>query len=98
MPFLGIESTAHTFGASMIDDQGRILTNVNSTFRPPTGVGIHPRKAAEHLSEVSSGVIEKALQGFVERFIPDAIGYSAGPGLVTQLVILRAPVLGHASE
>jgi len=79
--FLGIESTAHTFGASIVDDQGKIHTNVNSTYRPPTGVGIHPRKAAEHLNEVSSIVIEKALQGPVERFLPDAVGYSAGPGL-----------------
>ena len=65
----------------MIDHQGRILTNVNSTYRPPTGVGIHPRKAAEHHNEVSSSVIEQALQGPRERFYPDAVGYSAGPGL-----------------
>jgi len=79
--FLGIESTAHTFGASIIDDQARILTNVNSTYRPPTGIGIHPRKAAEHHNEVSSSVIAQALQGPGERFLPDAVGYSAGPGL-----------------
>jgi len=79
--FLGIESTAHTFGASIIDDQARILTNVNSTYRPPTGIGIHPRKAAEHHNEVSSSVIEQALQGPGGRFLPDAVGYSAGPGL-----------------
>jgi N6-L-threonylcarbamoyladenine synthase len=79
--FLGIESTAHTFGASIIDSDGRILTNVNDTYRPPTGIGIHPRKAAEHHNEVSSGVIEKALQGPSEKFLPDVVGYSAGPGL-----------------
>ena len=65
----------------MIDDQGRILTNVNSTYRPPTGIGIHPRKAAEHHNEVSSGVIEKALQGVEDGISPDAVCYSAGPGL-----------------
>src|SRR5437899_2922852 len=81
MLFLGIESTAHTFGASMIDDQERILTNVNSTYRPPTGIGIHPRKAAEHHNEVSSGVIGKALQGVEDGISPDAVCYSAGPGL-----------------
>ena len=81
MLFLGIESTAHTFGASLIDDQDSILTNVNSTYRPPTGIGIHPRKAAEHHIEVSSGVIEKALQGVGHRVTPDAVCYSAGPGL-----------------
>ena len=81
MYFLGIESTAHTFGASISDDQGKILTNVNSTYKPPTGIGIHPRKAAEHHNEVSGGIIEKALSGPAERFSPDAICYSAGPGL-----------------
>ena len=81
MYFLGIESTAHTFGASISDDQGKILTNVNSTYKPPTGIGIHPRKAAEHHNEVSSGIIEKALGGPGDGFSPDAICYSAGPGL-----------------
>ena len=81
MYFLGIESTAHTFGASISDDQGKILTNVNSTYKPPTGIGIHPRKAAEHHNEVSGGIIEKALSGPGEGFSPDAICYSAGPGL-----------------
>jgi N6-L-threonylcarbamoyladenine synthase len=65
----------------MIDDQGSIITNVNSTYRPPTGIGIHPRKAAEHHNEVSSGVIQQALQGLGERLLPDAVCYSAGPGL-----------------
>src|SRR5256712_13862401 len=81
MLFLGVESTAHTFGASVIDDQCTIITNVNSTYRPPTGIGIHPRKAAEHNNEVSSGVIEKALKGSGDRGSPDAVCYSAGPGL-----------------
>ena len=81
MYFLGIESTAHTFGASISDDQGEILTNVNSTYKPPTGIGIHPRKAAEHHNEVSGGIIEKALVGLQEESLPDAICYSAGPGL-----------------
>src|SRR5438445_4212057 len=81
MLFLGIEATGHTFGARMIDGQGRIVTNVNSTYRPPTGIGIHPRKAAEHHNEVSSSVIEKALQGIEDRASPDAVCYSAGPGL-----------------
>jgi N6-L-threonylcarbamoyladenine synthase len=79
--FLGIESTAHTFGASISDDQGKILTNVNSTYKPPTGIGIHPRKAAEHHNEVSGGIIEKALCVLGAGLLPDAICYSAGPGL-----------------
>ncbi len=80
---LGIESTAHTFGASLIDSHGRIVTNENATYRPPPGAGIHPRKAAQHHVEVADRVIRRALtrdEG-KNRFVPDVIAYSAGPGL-----------------
>src|SRR5207247_8772038 len=52
---LGVESTAHTFGASMVDDDGSIITKVNSTYRPPAGVGIHPGQAsADHAAVTGS--------------------------------------------
>src|SRR5437763_14839223 len=79
---LGVESTAHTFGASMVDDDDRVITNVNSTYRPPAGVGIHPRKASEHHAAVSDSIIGKAIRSSEGgQFDPDAIAYSAGPGL-----------------
>lgn len=79
---LGIESTAHTFGASIVDSGGRIIANENSTYKPPPGVGIHPRKAAHHHVEVADEVIRRALwKGREKRWIPDVIAYSAGPGL-----------------
>jgi N6-L-threonylcarbamoyladenine synthase len=79
---LGIESTAHTFGASVVDSSGKILTNVNSTYRPPAGIGIHPRKASEHHVEVAERVVRQALReqnGSI--IVPDIVAYSAGPGL-----------------
>src|SRR5260370_20000294 len=79
---LGIESTAHTFGASLVDGQDRIVTNVNSTYRPPVGVGIHPRKASEHLATVADEIVKTALSTKDGRSIdPDVIAYAAGPGL-----------------
>ena len=79
---LGIESTAHTFGASLVDDQDRIVTNVNSTYRPPVGVGIHPRKASEHLASVADSIVKTALSNKDGSSIdPDVIAYAAGPGL-----------------
>jgi len=79
---LGIESTAHTFGASLVDDRDRIVTNVNSTYRPPVGVGIHPRKASEHLASVAHGIVKTALSTEDGSSIePDVIAYAAGPGL-----------------
>ena len=79
---LGIESTAHTFGASIVDRAGQIWTNVNSSYRSPAGIGIHPRKASEHHAEVASQIVEQALKGKSgSQLIPDIIAYSAGPGL-----------------
>ena len=82
MQCLGIESTAHTFGASIVEDAGRIITNVNSTYRPPVGVGIHPRKASEHHAEVSDQILKRALISPDGRTLdPDMIAYAMGPGL-----------------
>src|SRR5438309_10143077 len=79
---LGIESTAHTFGASLVDDRDRIVTNVNSTYRPPVGVGIHPRKASEHLASVADSIVKTALSTKDGSSIdPDVIAYAGGPGL-----------------
>ncbi len=81
MMCLGIESTAHTFGASIVND-GRIITNVNRTYRPPPGIGIHPRKASEHHVTVSEDVVAKAIKSpNGHQFHPDIIAYAAGPGL-----------------
>jgi N6-L-threonylcarbamoyladenine synthase len=82
MMCLGIESTAHTFGASLVDGEDRIITNVNSTYRPPPGIGIHPRKASEHLASVSDEIVKTALTANDHSSIdPDVIAYAAGPGL-----------------
>jgi N6-L-threonylcarbamoyladenine synthase len=78
---LGIESTAHTFGASLVDSDQRIIANVNSTYRPAPGVGIHPRKASEHHATVCSAVVKQALSGSGRPTVPDIIAYAAGPGL-----------------
>jgi N6-L-threonylcarbamoyladenine synthase len=77
MNILGIESTAHTFGASICSDQ-KIVTNVNSTYRPPAGIGIHPRKASEHHTEVSENIVRQAIP---KNHDIDAVSYAAGPGL-----------------
>jgi N6-L-threonylcarbamoyladenine synthase len=82
MMCLGIESTAHTFGASVVTDDGTIITNVNSTYRPPPGIGIHPRKASEHHAEVADVVVGKAISSpNGGQLDPDIIAYAAGPGL-----------------
>lgn len=78
---LGIESTAHTFGIGLATEEGRILANENSVYRPASG-GIKPSEAAEHHSKVAAEVLRAALRssGLSLRQI-DAIAVALGPGL-----------------
>lgn len=79
---LGIESTAHTFGCSIVDSCGRVLSDERDVYKAPEGSGIHPREASRHHMEVSSTVFQKSLQaaGMTMEKV-DIVGYSAGPGL-----------------
>jgi N6-L-threonylcarbamoyladenine synthase len=84
---LGIESTAHTFGAAVVEDSSqdegfRILSDKKDIYKAPEGAGIHPREASRHHVETSSTVVGSALRearvGIADL---DFISYSAGPGL-----------------
>ncbi len=79
---LGIESTAHTFGCSLVDSNGKILSDARDAYKAPEGSGIHPREASRHHMEVSPAILEQALSsaGASMKDI-DIVGYSAGPGL-----------------
>lgn len=77
---LGIESTAHTFGASVI--RGRqILSNEKSLFSTENG-GMIPVKVSEHHVEVCDKVIDDAIKrsGMKKEDI-DVVAYSASPGM-----------------
>ncbi|GAB6946109.1 KEOPS complex N(6)-L-threonylcarbamoyladenine synthase Kae1 [Vulcanisaeta sp. JCM 16161] len=78
---LGIESTAHTFGVGIASEDG-VLININDTYTPPQGVGIHPRVAADHHVVVGPRLLSEALRrlGIGIRDI-DAVAFSMGPGL-----------------
>jgi N6-L-threonylcarbamoyladenine synthase len=79
---LGIESTAHTFGVGIASSSGTIIANINSTYKPPPGKGIHPREAAQHHCEVAPQVLQQAIQEAKIRLNEiDVIAFSAGPGL-----------------
>ena len=82
---LGIESTAHTFGAGIVKQENakiKFLCNERDIFKPGIGFGIEPAKAGKHHEEVSECVLARALKkanlGLIDI---DAIAYSAGPGL-----------------
>ena len=79
---LGIESTAHTFGCSVVDSRGNILSDVRSTYKAEEGSGIHPREASRHHMELSPDILKNALKS-ANILMDDinVVGYSAGPGL-----------------
>lgn len=82
---LGIESTAHTFGAALVesDDQTlRIISDKKDVYKAPEGAGIHPREASRHHVETSAKVIGDVIHDSrIAMDDVDFISYSAGPGL-----------------
>ena len=73
---LGIESTAHTFGCSVIDSRGKILSDARDVYKAPEGSGIHPREASRHHMEVSPDILRNALKsGNVTMKDIDIVGY-----------------------
>ncbi|MFP4229928.1 MAG: KEOPS complex N(6)-L-threonylcarbamoyladenine synthase Kae1 [Candidatus Nanohaloarchaea archaeon] len=74
MRILGLESTAHTFAASTVDEE-EIYTNEKDMFEPDEG-GIHPREAAEHHYQKAEEVIKRGLEEPI-----DAVAFSQGPGI-----------------
>ncbi len=78
---LGIESTAHTFSASVASEAG-IMSNVRDVYVPAEGSGIHPVEAAEHHAAAAVDVVTKAIyQAGIGRAQIDGVAYAMGPGL-----------------
>ena len=87
MYVLGLEGTAHTISASILDEN-RIYSLVSKTYRPKEG-GINPRDAAEfHFSNIVQ-VIDQAISD--ANMVPEKINlisFSRGPGLPPSLKIV----------
>jgi N6-L-threonylcarbamoyladenine synthase/protein kinase Bud32 len=85
---LGIESTAHTFGIGLIDENGKVLFDEKSIYVPPLGSGIHPREAAQYHIENAVNILKMALKNSKLRFGDiDLVSFSQGPGLPNCLQI-----------
>ncbi|MBW2978376.1 hypothetical protein KY331_06025, partial [Candidatus Woesearchaeota archaeon] len=79
---LGIESTAHTFGLSIVTNKGKILVDEKTIYKPPLGSGIHPRKSGEHHTQNAAKVLESALKKSKLNLKDiDLFAFSRGPGL-----------------
>jgi len=79
MKVLGIESTAHTFGVGVVNED-EVLCSVKSMFEPESG-GIHPRKAAEHHYQHALEKLNEAKQKSGSFDELDAVAFSRGPGI-----------------
>lgn len=81
MKCLGIETTAHTFGVSVVTEDKKILSNTRDMFKTESG-GMIPAQLADHHVKVCDKVIKQALQeaGLTMDEI-DLISFSQGPGM-----------------
>ncbi len=80
MIVLGLEGTAHTVSAGIIDEED-ILSTVSSTYVSENG-GIHPREAAIHHSEkIVPNIKEALLKAGITMEDVDLVAFSRGPGL-----------------
>ncbi len=86
MLVLGIESTAHTFGAGITDGK-EILANEKDTYKPKQG-GIIPREAADHHYKFAPNIIKSALdKASVKLKDIDIFAFSQGPGIYSPLKV-----------
>jgi len=78
---LGLEGTAHTFGAALVTSEGEVLSNIRKAYSPKEG-GMHPREAAEHHSQHASVTIRQAMEKAGVSY-PELglVSFSRGPGL-----------------
>jgi N6-L-threonylcarbamoyladenine synthase len=81
---LGIECTAHTFGASIINDRYEILSNYNISMKS-TYSGLIPVEIMEHHAEFAKSIIQDALKQSNTQ-IND----------ITHISISNEPGMGHA--
>lgn len=77
---LGIESTAHTFGVSVLKGK-KILSNTRKAFTTTSG-GMIPAKVADHHVQIFDEIYKKSLQeaGINSKKI-DVIAFSGSPGI-----------------
>jgi len=94
---VGIETTAHTFGAAVIRN-GKILSNVRDLFTTEKG-GLIPMEVKKHHEVVAPMVYEKALKDAkIDESDVEAIAFSNAPGLAPCLLAGIMFVKGKASE
>jgi glycoprotease/Kae1 family metallohydrolase len=82
---LGIETTAHTFGVSILKDK-KFLCNIKDMYVTEQG-GMIPDDAAKHHREIAPSLLQKALEETkIKKEDIDIIAFSNAPGLPPCLI------------
>lgn len=85
MNCIGIESTAHTFSCSIVNDKGEILSEAREMYKNPEK-GIIPNECADFLKKVKGRIILGAIENSkIKKF--DLIAFSQGPGMPLSLYV-----------
>lgn len=84
---LGIESTAHTFGIGIIDEEGNVLANAKDTFTTTEG-GLNPTDVAQHHRDLKDNLLKQALEeAKLDWKDIDVVAFSQSPGLPPCLLV-----------
>lgn len=81
---LGIESTAHTFGAALVDGKGHFLAQEKASFTSD-GPGMVPREVLRFHQAHRDAVLEKTFSALPSGKTVDVVAVSQGPGIGTLL-------------
>ncbi|MEK6835103.1 MAG: KEOPS complex N(6)-L-threonylcarbamoyladenine synthase Kae1 [Nanoarchaeota archaeon] len=83
---LGIESSAHTFSVSLVNDKGKILSEKRDMYTREDG-GIIPSEAAKHHINVREKLLEECFKEANLTFKDiNIISFASGPGLAPCLL------------
>ena len=81
---LGIEGTAHTLGVGIVTENGEVLVNEKSVYKPRQG-GINPAESMRFMRDNGPSTLQRALEKLTKKgYSIDeivAVAYSRGPGL-----------------
>lgn len=83
---LGIESTAHTFGIAILDEDKKIILNIKDSYSTEQG-GMIPIEVAKHHKQIADKLYKQALkESKISEKDIQAIAFSNSPGLAPCLI------------
>ena len=93
---LGIEGTAHTFGAAVVNSKGNILSDARDMYKSESH-GIIPSECAMHHKNIKDRIIKEALTASKSEKI-GLVAFSAAPGLAPCLRVAKDAAIEIAKD